>query len=39
MSRSDGTPVSYARDELDQIRDVMAKGHPLVCPRCRVKLQ
>jgi hypothetical protein len=28
------TPVSYDRDELDQIRDMMARGDSVVCPIC-----
>ncbi len=34
MSRSEYTPVSFARDELDQIRDMMARGVSVVCPIC-----
>ena len=39
MSRPDSTPVSFSRDELDQIRDMMARDLPVVCPICRGTLQ
>ena len=39
MSDTRNTPMNYDRDEIDQIRDMMAKGHPLVCPKCGDKLQ
>jgi CheY-like chemotaxis protein len=34
MSRSENTPVSFLRDELDKIRDMMARGASFVCPIC-----
>jgi len=39
MSRSDGTPVSYTRDELDQIRDMLAKHTLVRCPNCGSELE
>ena len=39
MPRSDGTPVSYTRDELDQIRDMLAKHTPRRCPICGGELE
>ena len=34
MSDQRSTPVSFGSDELDQIRDMMAKKLPYVCPIC-----
>jgi hypothetical protein len=34
MSRSENTPVSFSRAELDRIRDMMAQGVSVVCPIC-----
>ena len=39
MSRSEDTPVSYSRDELDQIRDMLAKHIPARCPNCGGELE
>ena len=39
MSGSDSTPVHYGRDELDQIREMMAMSIPVVCPKCGGKLE
>lgn len=39
MSRSENTPVSFSRDELNRIRDMMAVGVSIVCPICRGPLQ
>ena len=34
MSDTRNTPLNYDRDELDQIRNMMARGAPVVCPIC-----
>ena len=34
MSDARYTPVSYDRDELDRIRDMMARGDTVICPIC-----
>jgi hypothetical protein len=39
MSRSASTPMSYTRDELDQIRDMLAKHTPRRCPKCGGELE
>ena len=39
MSGPDSTPVSFSRDEIDQLRDMMAKNLPIVCPICRGTMQ
>ncbi len=39
MSRSASTPMSYSRDELDHIRDMLAKHTPLRCPICGGELE
>ena len=39
MSGSDSTPVSYDRDELDQIREMMVKHLPVCCPNCGSELE
>ena len=39
MSQCRHTPVSFSRDELDQIGEMMAKHLPVVCPKCGGKLE
>ena len=39
MSGPKSTPVSYSRDELDQIHDMLAKHTPVPCPKCRGELE
>lgn len=39
MSGSDSTPVSYSRDELDRIRDMLAKSTLVRCPICGGELE
>ncbi len=34
MSQCRHTPVSFSRDDLDQIREMMDKHLPVVCPKC-----
>ncbi len=34
MSRTDRTPVSFSRDELKQIRSMLAKKTEVKCPNC-----